>query len=229
MSENLSAVVAGAKMALSEKVQETALGSAVLVSLRDRILVLQKETENAFLEQGQLLLQAKKAVGEHGGWLKWLKSVNISAYKAQRLMKIARVFEHVTPEFYLSYSHAYALTMLPEEKLPDFLRVAHDVGQDKHKMVSDMSKRELEKAIANFLRPQGNLEAKSEHSKGINTQPSSEDSFESSMQSVNDKIDLLLSMVQNVEDSDTRQLQVMEFQSLCKKIYEAFPEASPDA
>lgn len=106
-----------------------------------------QQAEQSYLEVGKLLIEAKKQV-DRGVWLEWLKdNTEISAVRAQRLMRLAEEYSlNTSPVTHLGFSKASILLTLPKDEREAFVGEAHNVdGAPKN--VADMSKRELEKVV----------------------------------------------------------------------------------
>ena len=101
----------------------------------------------AVLEIGKRLNEAKAQL-EHGEWCEWLESkVEFSEASAQRFMRLANEYSlNPSPVMDLGASKALVLLSLPEEERESFISETHNVDGEE-KSVSDMSKRELEKAV----------------------------------------------------------------------------------
>lgn len=107
-----------------------------------------------YLKIGKDLQKAKKLLPRPGEWLNWVKSsVPFSARKAQRLMRVAAWFGDAPLGSYLDFSKAYALTRLPKENLNDFFKKQGAGNDDKTPLsvIQNMSKRDLEKAVRDYL------------------------------------------------------------------------------
>lgn len=102
---------------------------------------------------GKLLLAAKEKLTEHGEWLDWLaKNVDIPDWRAERYMKLAREFPNSTAPSILGLTKALEITKIPESDRGAFLQEPHFVdGQEK--TVVQMTTRELEKAVQDWLEP----------------------------------------------------------------------------
>lgn len=135
--------------------QENPQVQARLTEISNKLLQLQKENERSYLEQGRLLLEAKALFGPHGEWIPWLqKNVDMSVCKAQRLMKIARwIDRNEAPVPHLPFTQAYVLTKLSREKINNFLEwlKAENAGSEPFQIIQTMGKRDLDKAIREYL------------------------------------------------------------------------------
>ena len=125
-----------------------------LGTLKKKIEKLQDRYDDSYLEIGKLLLQAREIYKGHGDWLNWLKeSVPFSVRHAQRLIRVAEMFEDTTlvSQLGLTSSKAYILTRVGKNDIGHFLHTISIVG-DRPKMVQNMTKRELEVVVMRFLR-----------------------------------------------------------------------------
>ena len=106
----------------------------------------QGRADEAYLEIGRLLREAKNEVKkEKRDWLDWLReNVDFSICKAQRLMRVAEWADsHKAPELHVDFTKAYILSRLTNEDLKTFLV---------DKQLENMSKRELQEAVRDYLR-----------------------------------------------------------------------------
>ena len=124
-------------------------GARSLETIATEIKCCQDSVDQSYLKIGQLLLEAKKLFGKYGDWTDWLqKNVDFSVCRAQRLMRIAKWLDEKTaPVPLLPFSHAYILCQLSPEDLERFLE---------GKQVGTMSKRQLQKAVSDYLRQKAN-------------------------------------------------------------------------
>lgn len=119
----------------------------VIEEITAKILQHKGQVVQSFLEIGNLLIEAKKHLTKHGHWLAWLStSVDISERMAQRYMQLATAFSNPTSVSDLGMTKALALLALPEAKRETFIGESHEVNGEQKK-VSEMSTRELKKAI----------------------------------------------------------------------------------
>jgi DNA repair exonuclease SbcCD ATPase subunit len=129
-----------------------AAAAATLAERRDidvitaEIQFYKTQAGEAILEIGKRLNEAKDQL-DHGEWLDWLRDrVEFSDATAQRFMRLAREYTNPSPVTDLGSSKALILLALPPDEREAFADETHAVnGEDK--TVSDMSKRELEKAV----------------------------------------------------------------------------------
>lgn len=124
-----------------------------LDTIQEEITRYQEQGEEAFLQVGRLLLEARTQFAASGKWLKWLKdNTGYTPRTAQRLMRIARYFLDVTtPVSQMGVSKVYILCHLPSKEMDAFLKKHHWVGGPHPKKVKDMTKRELEQAVHQYL------------------------------------------------------------------------------
>lgn len=110
------------------------------------ILDLKQTAGSAILAIGQRLIEAKEML-PHGEWLPWLEErVEFSERSANRFMRLAREWSNPTALADLGATKALTLLALPPAEREEFLAEEHVVGGEV-KSVTDMSARELEKAV----------------------------------------------------------------------------------
>lgn len=110
------------------------------------ILDLKQTAGSAILAIGQRLIEAKEMLSD-GEWLPWLEEqVEFSPRTAQRFMKLSREWTDATALSYLGATKALTLLALPPAEREEFLAEEHVVSGEV-KSVTDMSSRELEKAV----------------------------------------------------------------------------------
>lgn len=110
----------------------------------------------SFLEIGNLLIEAKEQLTKHGGWMNWLDDeVDISYRMAERYMQLARAYANSTSVTNLRMTKALALLALPEAQREAFISEPHEVN-GQQKTVSDMSVREVRRAIYEKMEPAQN-------------------------------------------------------------------------
>ena len=117
-----------------------------LEKIEAEIRSYQGRADEAYLKIGRLLREAKNEVKKaKRDWLDWLKeNVDFSICKAQRLMRVAEwVDSHKAPELHVDFTKAYILSRLTNEDLKTFLV---------DKQLENISKRELQEAVRNYLR-----------------------------------------------------------------------------
>lgn len=195
--------------------------------IKDELIQLRRQDYSSALKKGQLLTEAKALFGQHGKWLPWLEQVGISQYMAQRFMKVFRVFGNRTLGFDLTYSKALVLTLLPEEDIDGFLQAEHDVGNGERKLVQDMTKRELDKAVHDYLAAKGTSSSESKSSTTEVAETGSAGGFEQHLEAARAAVNSLLSLAISEKDEVARQRQETELRELCKQIIEQIPAADP--
>ena len=194
---------------------ENSPDAGVLEKIKAEIKAHLDTSDGLYLEIGRLLLKAKSQFGKYGDWLKWLqKNVGFSICKAQRLMRVAEwVDSNEAPVPHLDFTKAYILSRLTKEELDAFL-----VG----KQIENMSKRDLERAVRDYLKTkiQKNkssvepIPPKADNSGSVNDGLS--DRFERIKRDVSEFADLVGS------DSDKHDVFAVELRELCKSIVQRF-------
>ena len=128
---------------------ENSPDAGVLEEIKAKIKGCLDTSNDSYREIGRLLLEAKSQFGKYGEWLNWLQdNVDISICKAQRLMRVAKWMdgnEAPVPHSNLAqlgFTKAYILSRLTTEDLKTFLV---------DKQLENMSKRELQEAVRNYL------------------------------------------------------------------------------
>lgn len=110
------------------------------------ILDLKQTAGSAILAIGHRLIEAKELLS-HGEWLPWLEErVEFSERSAQNFMRLAREWSNPQTLADLGASKALTLLALPPAEREEFLAEEHVVSGEV-KSVTDMSARELEKAV----------------------------------------------------------------------------------
>lgn len=111
----------------------------------------------SIIEIGKRLIEAK-ALLQHGEWQSWLsEKVEFSETSAQNYMRLAKEYPNPHPVGVLGVSKALKLLALPPVEREEFLNEKHTVNGEE-KTVEEMSKRELEKAIADKKEAEKQLE-----------------------------------------------------------------------
>lgn len=101
----------------------------------------------SIIEIGKRLIEAKSLL-QHGEWQSWLaEKVDFSETSAQNYMRLAKEYPNPHPVGVLGVSKALKLLALPPVEREEFISEKHNVDGEE-KSVEEMSKRELEKAIA---------------------------------------------------------------------------------
>lgn len=190
--------------------------------IRNQIMELQKNSEQSFLKIGELLLQAKNTFGKHGDWLAWLNdNVDMSISKAQRLMKIAKLFSKKEPVPFLTYSKAYILTALPESEIDTFLSVTHYLDS-KHLHVRDMSKRELEAVVRKHINSRRTKIGSAQSLSKLDSSAISEDILTSCVVNIKNSLKTLLEHIHSDVPSLYNTL-FSELRDLCNEVIEQLP------
>ena len=127
-----------------------------LDTLKQKIEELQESYDQSYLEIGRVLIQAREVYKGHGDWTKWLKeNVPFSVRHAQRLIRVAEMLASddatLVSQLGLTSSKAYILTRVSKNDIDYFLHTFFPVG-GKKKPVKDMTKRELELVVTEFLK-----------------------------------------------------------------------------
>lgn len=160
---------------LSTDMIPSPVATGVLADHRDlniitaEIQFYNRQAGESLLEVGKRLIEAKEQLA-HGEWLGWLsQSVGYSDATAQRIMRITREYDNPALVTELGVSKALTLLALPPAEREDFMEEVHEVDGEE-KSVSDMSKRELEKAVrerAEAIRQKEEAEAAAENARRV--------------------------------------------------------------
>ena len=111
------------------------------------VLDLKKTAGESILGIGHRLLEAKSVL-KHGEWLPWLSErVDLSERAAQKFMRLAREWSNPHTLSDLGASKALALLAIPVEDREEFIAADHVVDGGEVKKVSEMTTRELDRAI----------------------------------------------------------------------------------
>ena len=163
-----------------------------LEEIKVRILSLQKDIEKSYLEIGRLFLEAKKVFGKHGEWIGWLQdNVNFSVCKVERLMRVARWMDkNEAPVPGLTFSQAYLLCKMSQKQLEEFGKFIN--GLDK---VKDMSKRELEAKIREFLKWKNGKSSTDQVSQQAEPQTSTKDDLSERFDRIRNDVSELASII----------------------------------
>ena len=206
--------------------------------IKEDILHCQENYAQSYLKIGRLLLEAKSIFGKHGDWIQWLQeNVDISITKAQRLMRVAETFSNKAPVPFLDYSKAYILTALPERDIEAFVKNAYNVGSNRPKYVKDMTKRELESVVRNYLKsrriksaaPLSTTDSKDnlgnetgQNSPGID--------FATRIESIKNYMEELVELIgEQVDDLNTREALAAELRELCNDNIQKLPSEELDS
>lgn len=132
-----------------------------LETIKVEIQKRQADSDRAYLEIGQLLLEVKR-IKPHGKWIPWVQdNTELSICKAQRLMRVATwIDKNEAPVPPLDFTKAYVLSRLSKRETADFLK-RHQcvIGGTHEKTIEKMTKRELETAVRDYLKSQNRKSA----------------------------------------------------------------------
>lgn len=198
----------------------------ILDEIRKEILRQQSVGEKSAEEIGRLLLEVKKLVKKKdGNWIDWVKTnTDIPVYKAQRLMRVAKRFQNATPESELPFTHKYILTRIPSDSFAEFFSTEHEVESGEKKRVEAMSKRELEKAVSNFLKSLGKSKEKTAGTEASASQPT-KPLFDKRLSGVQSGIKELVELVEAETDSKNREILASKLAALLENAIEMIPES----
>lgn len=116
-------------------------------TITNEVLELKKTAGESILGIGHRLLEAKSVL-KHGDWLPWLSErVDLSERAAQNFMRLAREWSNPQALSDLGASKALALLAIPAEDREEFIAADHVVDGGEVKKVSEMTTRELDRAI----------------------------------------------------------------------------------
>lgn len=182
-------------------------------------------TDDDFLVMGDILIQARVVYKGHGNWIKWMEdNLPFSVRQAQRRIKAAK-FRNANATLVshlgLSATHLYLLARLDSRDVTSFLDVPHIVekgGDVRKKLVQDMSKKELEFAVRNYL----NSKLKSsdtqkpfppnDTNQGVRD---GEDSFESNFEALKHAMGNAIASVK-ASDEDNREQLINILEDFCR-------------
>lgn len=220
--EDFPQEVAGSAAELSESGNEGNDCDNRLRELKEAILDRWNQCDQLYLEIGDSLLEAKKLFGKHGKWLDWLKkNFPFSKRQAQRFMRVAAWFKKAKPGSNLDFSKAYILTRIPPNRVEDFLRSYMKAGveEDPFSVIQDISKRELERAIREYLLSSGSARhtRREEKSEVVSSMASSEDSALNTLcQLENTMFDLVESIINQRVDEEEYDTLISGIRELCE-------------
>lgn len=192
------------------------------------------QTAQNILEIGKRLIAAKQQL-PYGEWLPWLRDkVEFSERSARNFMEIAQTFSNRQPVADLPYTKLLALLQVPEQDREEFIQETHLID-GKEKSISEMSKRELKRAIKErdealeekekFREKYKNAEIKAEESKkSMDSVKSSRESYLRKITELEQQVRELQSRpvevaVQEVSESDRERLR-REGASSARREYE---------
>jgi len=177
---------------------------------KQKIELLEGKSDDASLDIGDILIQAKLVYEPHGNWTRWIEqNIPFSVRQAQRRIKAAKFrSEHATlvSQYDLTSTKLYLLARLPTEDIESFLENPHDVRRNgEKKTVGEMSKKELEYAVRSYLRGESkssNAPLPTDTSQGDEDGKSSfESDFESLKQAMEKAIASAMAYDENNRDS----------------------------
>lgn len=191
-----------------------------LDTIKHEIKRYQENYAQSFLEIGKLLLLAKENFGNYGNWQRWVEeNIDIPIVKVQRLMKVARKFGNKTPVPYLKFSKMYILTAVPDDEFESFIQSMHFVG-GKYKSVKNMTKREIEIIVSNYLKPTKKSREKKQKISNTDFRSNPFKQLELIKTSISAFVDL-------IQDSDNdlgnRNILVAELRELCSNTIQKLP------
>ncbi len=163
-----------------------------LDEIKDKIISLQNDVEKSYLEIGRLLLKAKEINGKHGEWLGWVQeNVDLSVCKVERLMRVARwIDKNEAPVQGLTFTQAYLLCKMSQQQLAEFGDFIN--GLDK---VKDMTKRELEAKIREFLKWKNGKSSTAQVSQQAEPQTSTKDGLSERFDRIRNDVSELASII----------------------------------
>ena len=124
--------------------------------ITEEINFYKQQAGMAILEIGKRLVEAKAQLS-HGEWLPWLeKKVEFSERSAQQYIRLWKEYGKSATVADLGVRKALVLLALPESEREGFAGETHAVNGEE-KTVSDMTVKELEKAIADGFPVAGEL------------------------------------------------------------------------
>ena len=142
-----------------------------LDEIKDKIISLQNDVEKSYLEIGRLLLKAKEINGKHGEWLGWVQ-------------------ENEAPVQGLTFTQAYLLCKMSQQQLAEFGDFIN--GLDK---VKDMTKRELEAKIREFLKWKNGKSSTAQVSQQAEPQTSTKDGLSERFDRIRNDVSELASII----------------------------------
>lgn len=135
------------KMFGGTSIEDAAFEERDIDVITEEINFYKQQAGIAILEIGKRLVEAKAQLS-HGEWLPWLeKKVEFSERSAQQYIRLWKEYGKSATVADLGVRKALVLLALPESEREDFAGEKHDVN-GVEKTVSDMTVKELEKAIA---------------------------------------------------------------------------------
>lgn len=193
-----------------------------------RIEALQEKYDQSYLEIGKELIQARDIYKGHGDWIHWLKNnVPFSVRHAQRLIRVAEMFADtdLVSKLRLTSSKAFILARIAKDDLHDFSLTLFPLGGER-KLVSQMSKRELELVVRNFLKAKLVSKDREEIPPGQEKEsPKKSVSVESDFAALKKALNRTIASIKSV-DSDSRNTWISELEDLYQTGLEQLAVAS---
>lgn len=187
---------------------------------------LDGKSDDAVLAIGDVLIRAREVFKGHGNWIRWMEdNLPFSVRQAQRRIKAAKFRTKnatLVSHLGLSATHLYLLARLDSGDVKAFLDVPHNVEKDGDvgkKMVQDMSKKELEFAVRNYL--SGKLKS-SNKQKAFPLNDTNQvvridgDSFESNFEMLKQAMGNAIASVK-ASDEDDREHLINILEDFCKE------------
>ena len=208
----------------TETENESPTNTDKLEAIRIEIKKYQERSNEAYLEIGRLLLEVKK-IKPHGQWIPWIiDNTDFSVCKAQRLMRVAVWADgNEAPVPHLSFSKAYILSRLSRDDLKNFLQSLYHVGDKCAKNVESMTKKELQKAVQNFLKSKGHESLSTQGAQQVESHTSVEDAFLDRFDRIKSDVSELATLIGS--DSAGYGVFVSDLCELCQDIIQRL---SPD-
>lgn len=198
-----------------------------LNTFKQKIEELQENYDRSYLEIGRVLIQARDIYKGHGNWVRWLKeNIPFSVRHSQRLIRVAEMFDDddatLVSHLGLTSSKAYVLAKVSKNDISHFLTTLFLVG-NKRKLVKDMTKRELEFVVTNFLK--GKLSA-TDHEEVTNQgEETPRDSVEVNLEKLREALSRVIISIED-SNSDTRESWIFELEEMCKAGLDQLTSAS---
>ena len=189
-----------------------------LNTFKQKIEELQESYDQSYLEIGRVLIQAREVYKGHGDWIKWLKeNVSFSVRHAQRLIRVAEMLDSddatLVSQLGLTSSKAYILTRVSKNDIGHFLHTFFPVG-DKKKPVKNMTRRELELVVTEFLK--GKVASRDHEDATFNQGVENlKDHVESNLEELKKILNKTIVSIKK-SDSGTRDLWISELEVLYK-------------
>lgn len=183
---------------------------------RRRVEELQENYDQSYLEIGKELVEARNIFKGHGDWTKWLKrNVPFSVRHAQRLIRVAEMFAdtNLVSKLRLTSSKAFILARVGKHDIAYFCETFFPIGCKK-KLVCQMTKRELELVVRNFLKAKLVSKDREEIPSGQEKEtPKPSVSVESEFAALKEALNRMIASIK-VVDPDSRNSWVSELENL---------------